>query len=1041
MFDVPIFGRISILKLFRPTSSNQDYLLFCTEKYNMSVLAFDIITQKIVTKVQGNLQSRTTNTKPPGSSDIGIVDPTSRVVALSIMEFVLKIVPIKSPSTEFKVEEAFDVRLEDNEILDLVFIHGFKDVTFKDAPTFGYITRDSRQCRHFKTHQIILKDKDTKRGSWNLPNLENTAHKLIPVADPIGGVLIIGENTVCYFDGQNSRSVQMKASEIQATATVDATRYLLGDQSGSLLLLTLETKNNKVVDLRVETQGSTTIPSTLSYLDSGVVFVGSTLGDSQLVRLLNQRDADGNSLEVIEQMPNIGPIVDLCVVDANHQSRVITASGASKCGTVRYIRNGVGVNEQATLEVRGIKGLFSIAGVSEPQAKHRFLIQSFAQETRVLGFGDDGAMDEVVLPGLDGASRTLLCTDVLQNRILQVTTNSVRLLNGVDQQVIAEWFPPAPHKITVAAASRSQVVISTGLGVTLLHIENSTFQELSSTQMEYEVAALDITPLNGSVAEVVAVGLWKDMSVRLCRLPDFGLIAKEVVSGNVVPRSVLLSTFAEKPHLVVGMGDGQLLIWTISPSGELIEKRRFEVGTQPVTVTHIKAGGVPSVFAASDRPVLLHVVDGKLLCSSVNFKEITHICSFDSDALPDCIAIANDQGLHLASMDNIQKLHMHELAIEGPRRIAHVEKYHCFVAVNCAVVGTSDGQEEEEYYLTTIDARTLEKMSCFKLDQNEMAYSLASCTFANDPQVYVVVGTAFIIPEETEPTSGRVLVMEVNELGELTVVATYKLDGCAYWVGAFGGKLLTSCNARLDVLRWNVSDDSKSLVLDCQAPTQILNVAVDTQDDMILVGDLMKSVSLLKYKKTTNSIEDTVQDYNAVWVSSVAILNSEYFLVADASFNLIVFHKHIDASHDEDNQRMEVVGEFHLGESVNVIRRGCLTKQSLDMKTQIKDSFIYGTVGGVLGIIFVIPPAAFDFFNKLQLKLTEVVQGVGGLSHSEWRAFSNEYRKAPSRGIIDGDLVEMVLELPLDQQRKVAEALNVSVEELVSRVEEMKRLH
>lgn len=41
----------------------------------------------------------------------------------------------------------------------------------------------------------------------------------------------------------------------------------------------------QVVGLKVQPLGRTSVPSVLSYLDSGVVYVGSRQGDSQLIRL------------------------------------------------------------------------------------------------------------------------------------------------------------------------------------------------------------------------------------------------------------------------------------------------------------------------------------------------------------------------------------------------------------------------------------------------------------------------------------------------------------------------------------------------------------------------------------------------------------------------------------------------------------------------------------------------------------------------------------------------------------------------------------
>ena len=52
--------------------------------------------------------------------------------------------------------------------------------------------------------------------------------------------------------------------------------------------------------------------------------------------------------------------------------------------------------------------------------------------------------------------------------------------------------------------------------------------------------------------------------------------------------------------------------------------------------------------------------------------------------------------------------------------------------------------------------------------------------------------------------------------------------------------------------------------------------------------------------------------------------------------------------------------------------------------------------------------------------LRKVVKGVGGLDHTEWRAFSNERRTAEGpRGFVDGDLIETFLDLGAEDAQKV----------------------
>ena len=64
----------------------------------------------------------------------------------------------------------------------------------------------------------------------------------------------------------------------------------------------------------------------LRYLDNGVVFVGSSYGDSQLIRLSPQPvpgppGAPPTFLEVLETFTNLGPIVDFAVVDLERQGQ------------------------------------------------------------------------------------------------------------------------------------------------------------------------------------------------------------------------------------------------------------------------------------------------------------------------------------------------------------------------------------------------------------------------------------------------------------------------------------------------------------------------------------------------------------------------------------------------------------------------------------------------------------------------------------------------------------------------------------------------
>lgn len=139
------------------------------------------------------------------------------------------------------------------------------------------------------------------------------------------------------------------------------------------------------------------------YLANGFLFVGSTSGDSQLVRLpdgfveepSNEGDGTGDmevdqptksaKLDVVSSFTSLAPIVDFRVVEdevqgqvrciwfgcllpyvSDHnrpfanQSYVVTCSGKNGDGSLRIVRHGVGLSELASLELEGVQRMWTL---------------------------------------------------------------------------------------------------------------------------------------------------------------------------------------------------------------------------------------------------------------------------------------------------------------------------------------------------------------------------------------------------------------------------------------------------------------------------------------------------------------------------------------------------------------------------------------------------------------------------------------------------------------------------------------------------------
>ncbi|XP_021371372.1 DNA damage-binding protein 1-like isoform X1 [Mizuhopecten yessoensis] len=1089
--EVGINGRIAVMELFRPPGESKDLMFLLTSRYNAMILECNQNGDNIdiITRAHGNVQDRIG--RPSETGIIGIIDPLCRVIGLRLYDGLFKVIPLDRDNKELK---AFNIRLEEQIVVDMQFLHGCT------TPTLILIHQD-QHGRHVKTYEISLRDKEFQKGPWKQDNVETEACMVIAVPEPFGGALIIGQEIITYHKGDNFIPIAppaIKQSTLTCHGKVDAngSRYLLGDMMGRLFMLLLEKEEKMdssvvVKDLKVELLGETTIAECITYLDNGVVYIGSRLGDSQLIKLDVEADDSGSYVTEMERFTNLGPILDMCVVDLERQGQgqLVTCSGAYKEGSLRIIRNGIGIHEHASIDLPGIKGIWSLRVNSTDY--DNMIVLSFVGQTRVLMLNGE-EVEETELAGFESDQQTFLCANVVHNQLLQITPVSVRLVSCESRRLVSEWKHSGGKNISLASCNTAQAVVAVGSELYYLEIGQGEVKEVSNTMMDHEVACVDITPLRegSDRAELCAVGLWTDISARVLKLPSFESLNVEMLGGEIIPRSILMTTFEGIHYLLCALGDGSLFYFNLNiDTGYFCEKRKVTLGTQPTVLKTFRSLSTTNVFACSDRPTVIYSSNHKLVFSNVNLKEVNHMCPLNSEGYPDSLALANDSTLTIGTIDEIQKLHIRTIPLmESPRRIAYQEASQSFGVISTRMdiqdsngmspsrasasthaamttsssnvkmvtTGTSTmlehtfGDEVEVHSLLVIDQHTFEVLHAHQLLQNEFATSLISAKLGDDPNVYYIVGTALVHPEEAEPKQGRIIIFHYNE-GKLNQVAEKEIRGAAYTLLEFNGKLLASINSTVRLFEWTTE---KELRLECSYFNNIVALYLKTKGDFIQVGDLMKSITLLLYKPMEGTFEEIARDCNPNWMTAVEILDDDNFLGAENSFNLFTCQKDSAATTEEDRQNLQEVGMFHLGEFVNVFRHGSLVMQHTSensMPTQ--GSVLFGTVNGAVGLVTQLTQDFYNFLLEVQGRLAKVIKSVGKIDHSFWRSFHTERKTEPAEGFIDGDLIESFLDLNRDKMQETVQGLQVymddgsgmkreaTVDDLVKMIEELTRIH
>lgn len=611
VIEFGIYGNVSTLNYYRPYGMQQDVLFVLTAKKYFCVLGFDADNGKIVNRAMGCLRDRIGRDSEQGPA--AIIDPESRMIAMSLYERHLKIIPIETNG----MREAYNVRIEVSKPIDVKFLHGF------EKPTLCILYEAIKDVRRISTYTVDSRMKVLNRGPWQPKNIDPETTYMLPVQSPMKGVVLFAKSSVSYIAvvgdtaHGNTQTIGVKPMFVTSVSRIDdrGTRYAVGDDKGNLFLLVLICSNNVVTSLALEYLGNGAISTSLAYLGQGLIFLGSSLADSQLIRL-RPHDAkiDGSSgkpelapmLEVVSTYMNIGPILDMAVVKSasNGQAQVVTCSGALGNGSLRVVRSGIGVHEQASIDIEGMKRMWSLRA-SDTSPFDTSLVQSFSRETRILSMEEE-ELSEGFIPGFKTSEPTVYCGNLMGNLIVQVTTSDVVVISRETNESIFTYT--SPSRITVGEGNMKQLVIATaGSEVVYFECENEILSVVSRATLDHDVACMsmkafpfvpavnppdaDLPPTPPALmiesnalhplgkASVLAVGMWTDGTVRLLALPSLTEVYRASLGTDVQARDLVILHHIDMPpaggifptagvkyssHLLAGLGDGCVISFALS---------------------------------------------------------------------------------------------------------------------------------------------------------------------------------------------------------------------------------------------------------------------------------------------------------------------------------------------------------------------------------------------------------------------------------------------------------------------------------------------
>lgn len=571
--------------------------------------------------------------------------------------------------------------------------------------------------------------------------------------------------------------------------------------------------DNRVESWKLDHLGNTSRASVLIYLGGGVVFVASHQGDSQVLQIGN------GSVEVIQTMSNIAPILDFTVMDLGNrssesqthefssgQARIITGSGAFDDGTLRSVRSGVGMEELGVLgEMEHITDLWALQVGSSGDFLDT-LVVTFVDETRAFRFSPDGEVEELDrFMGLNLSENTLLVANLPQGRILQVTEWRVLVADIEGGMVTFEWTPPDQQIVTAASSNEDFLVLVTGGQVlTTLDIGGEprviTRKEMGA---DNQISGVAVPP---SPTTVCVVGFPQSAKVSVLGLKDFEDLHTQSLgpAGEAFPRSVLIADVLadNPPTLFISMADGCVITFSFNANDfSLSGMNKLVLGSEQPTFKKLPRGdGLYNVFATCENPSLIYGSEGRIIYSAVNSEGASRVCHFNSEAYPESIALATSHDLKIGLVDKERTTQLQTLPIGATvRRVAYSPSEKAFG------IGTIDrklqgGAEIVKSQFVLADEILFRRLDAVDLRKEELVESVIRAEFTagkdeNGRGVVkdrFIVGTAYLDYEDEASIRGRILVFEVDNGRKLTTVAELPVKGACRALTMLGEKIIAA---------------------------------------------------------------------------------------------------------------------------------------------------------------------------------------------------------------------------------------------------------
>lgn len=331
---------------------------------------------------------------------------------------------------------------------------------------------------------------------------------------------------------------------------------------------------------------------------------------------------------------------------------------------------------------------------------------------------------------------------------------------------------------------------------------------------------------------------------------------------------------------------------------------------------------------------------------------------------------------------------------------------------------------------------TLDKI---ELSQKTAALCCCSVRFhSHGGEALLAVGTVTnMTMHPLRHSEAHVVLYRVVNGERLQLLHKTKVEDKVLAMSHFQGRLLVGVGNVLRLYEMG----KKQLLRKCEFRSlPVMVKTLQTAGDRAYVGDMMQSMHYIRYDATQNRLVLIANDRTSRCITAQELLDFNTVAVADKFGNISILrlprgadgvavdntgNRALWESSQDSTPKLEILCHYYVGEIVTGMTRASLVAGG-------GNALFYVTVTGRIGAMLTFQSRDdIEFYEQLEGRMRRDAPRPTGRRPQAYRSYY-----APIKHVIDGDLCESYAKLNIDVQKRVAEALDMTIGEVMNKLEE-----